>query len=146
MCLLRFALGYASANRKFLETRVLKDGILLSQKLRVQMQSSSFLFKPGKAIVITKYHSPTIAYEQVCRNTVKCAAIVDTSDGITAPFLTQFVCFNVDPILGKILWHQIRISYNFCVGLTSWLFYQWRKMEKKRGEGSTKFKFAYLRS
>ena len=100
------------------------------------MRSNFLLFKPEKAVIIAKYHSPGITYEQVRRDTAKCAAIVEIYPGKVAPFTAQ-VCLNVDPIFGKILWHQISgDSKNFCVHLTSWLFHQWGRMKEKQGKRS----------
>ena len=97
------------------------------------MLSNFCVHKPEKAIIIAKYHSPDITYEHLCRDAVKCGAIVKIRQQKLCPFVLQ-VWLNVDPIFGRILWHQIRISDNFCVHLTSWLFHQWRRSKEKKGE------------
>jgi len=41
------------------------------------------------------------------------------------------VKFNVDAIFGNLLWRQINKPCCFCIHLTAWLFFQWRKGEGK---------------
>ena len=87
--------------------------------------------KPRKAGIIAKYYSPDIAFEQVLRNTVKCASIVE-EHGETLPLQPEVqVKFSVDAIFGNLLWRQIHKSCCFCTHLTAWLFLQWRKGEEK---------------
>lgn len=90
------------------------------------MQSDLLTLNPKKAVIISKYHSPGISYEQVCRYPLKRGAIVEILCEKSAPFVAR-VCFDVDPVFGKILWTEICVSVNFSAGLSSWLFYQWQK-------------------
>lgn len=107
------------------------------------MQNNSLLYKPQKAVVITKYHNLDITYERFFTEAVKCATIVELCGGNITPFVAE-VCFNVDPIFGKLLWCQINISDNFCAGLSSWLFHHWRRIEKCRGERTTMQNLSYV--
>ena len=107
------------------------------------MQSNCLLYKPQKAVVITKYHNLDITYERLYTEAVKCTAIAELCNGNISPFVAE-VCFNVDPIFGKILWYQINISDNFCAGLSSWLFHHWRRIEKCRGERTTMQNLSYV--
>lgn len=95
------------------------------------MLSNFLVYKPEKAVIIAKYHSPDISYEHLCRDAVKCGAIVEVCQQRLRLFMLQ-VWLNVDPVFGRILWHQISISDNFCVHLTSWLFHQWRRVKEKK--------------
>ena len=100
------------------------------------MRNNSSFYKPKKAVIIAKYQGPDIAHEQVLKNNVKCASIVENRDGKLARFEAQ-VNLNVGPIFGKVLWHQISNSAYFCVHFTTWLFYQWRRIEERKGEGNS---------
>ena len=95
------------------------------------MQRDLLTLNPKKAVIISKYHSPGISYEQVCRYPLKRGAIVEILCEKSAPFVAR-VCFDVDPVFGKILWTEICVSVNFSAGLSSWLFYQWQKGKRSR--------------
>ncbi|KAJ7337724.1 hypothetical protein OS493_007876 [Desmophyllum pertusum] len=102
------------------------------------MRNNSSFYKPKKAVIIAKYQGPDIAHEQVLKNNVKCASIVENRDGKLARFEAQ-VNLNVGPIFGKVLWHQISNSAYFCVHFTTWLFYQWRRIEERKDGLSCSF-------
>lgn len=86
--------------------------------------------KPQTALIFAQFNSPDITYEELYRETVKCAAIVEQPDG-NFPF-EALAYFSVNPVLGKILWYQINTSNTFCAGLSSWLFQQLRLLEEKQ--------------
>ena len=100
------------------------------------MQSNLLVHKTGKIGVIANYHNPDVNHEKISSCTVRCGAIVEICREKLSPF-TLRTWFNVDPIFGKILWHQICVSDNFCVNLTSWLFHQWREVEESDGKGNS---------
>ena len=103
------------------------------------MQSHSLLYKPEKTVIIAKYYSPDIKFEQGLRNSIKCASIVDEFRGKLPLQSVLHVKFYVDPIFGKLLWRKINGTCCFCIHLTTWLFYQWRKIEERTGEANMKF-------
>lgn len=108
------------------------------------MHGNSLFNKPEKAVIIATYYSPDIIFEQVLKNSVKCASIVEKpGEKLPLRCVIVQVNFHVDPIFGKLLWRQINGTSCFCIHLTTWLFHQWKKIEERNGEASMTIYFQY---